>query len=89
MGRSELVPLCALLSCGTLPLANKLSLSQPMHFLPLPFQFQVSVSEGAAVWCLGAYKVNPQHHEIFCTNCVGINLDDIHRSYLFGTNSDY
>lgn len=39
-------------------------------------------------------RVNPQHHEIFCIECLvisyfGINLDDIHRCYLFGTSSDY
>lgn len=59
--------------CGTCPLLIKLSLSQPMHFLPLPFQFQVGVGEGAAVWCLGAYRVNPEHHEIFCIGCFVIS----------------
>lgn len=94
MGRSKSIPLCALLSCGTFPLLTKVSLSQLIHFLPLPFLFQVGVREGAAVWCSGAYRANPQHREIFCTDCLvisyfGINLDNIHTSYLFGTNSDY
>lgn len=57
MRSSKFMPLCALLSWGTFPLLSKLSLSQPMHFLPLPFQFQLGVSEGAAVWCLGAYRL--------------------------------
>lgn len=68
-----------------------MSLSQPIHFLPFPFQFDVGVSERAAVWCLGAYNVNPWHREIFVLviSYFGIHLDDTHRSYLFSTSSDY